>query len=30
MQDGQIDATVVEDAISRYGIDADAADPFIV
>jgi pyruvate dehydrogenase E1 component len=30
MQHGQIDATVVEDAIRRYGIDPDAADPYLL
>jgi pyruvate dehydrogenase E1 component len=30
MEAGAVDASVVEDAISRYGIDADTADPYIV
>jgi pyruvate dehydrogenase E1 component len=30
MQAGQVDATVVDEAIRRYGIDPDAADPFIL
>ena len=28
LADGEIDASVVEDAIARYGIDPDAADPW--
>jgi len=27
LQDGSIDATVVDDAIARYGIDPEAANP---
>ena len=27
LQDGKVDASVVDDAIARYGIDPDAADP---
>ena len=30
MEAGQIDATTVEDAILRFGIDPDAADPFVL
>jgi pyruvate dehydrogenase E1 component len=30
MQAGQIDATVVEGAIRRYGIDPDAVDPYVI
>ena len=30
MESGQVDASVVEDAIRRYDIDPDAVDPFIV
>jgi pyruvate dehydrogenase E1 component len=30
LQTGEIDADVVEDAIRRYGIDADAADPYVL
>ncbi len=29
MHAGQVDATVVEDAIRRYGIDPDAIDPYV-
>jgi pyruvate dehydrogenase E1 component len=28
LADGKVEASVVEDAISRYGIDADAIDPW--
>jgi pyruvate dehydrogenase E1 component len=30
MEAGEIDAGVVEDAIARYGIDPDTADPYVV
>jgi pyruvate dehydrogenase E1 component len=30
LQDGKVEASVVEDAIKRYDIDPDAADPFII
>lgn len=30
LESGEIDASVVQDAIDRYGIDPDAVDPFIV
>ena len=30
MQAGQVGADVVDDAIRRYGIDPDAADPFVL
>ncbi|MGK0276025.1 MAG: pyruvate dehydrogenase E1 component [Ilumatobacter sp.] len=30
LQDGKVDASVVHDAISRYDIDPDAVDPYII
>ena len=30
LESGEIDATVVDDAIARYGLDPDAVDPYLV
>ena len=30
MHAGEVDASTVADAIARYGIDPDKADPFVV